>query len=168
VTVRRLVLVRHAKAAVGAVDAERPLTARGARDADAIGEWIARHSLVPERVVVSPARRAGQTWEHASARIAAASTAVVDERVYANTVSALLSVVGETPSDVQILAVVGHNPSIGGLANVLADEHGDAGARTALSGGYPTGGIAVFTVHMPWPDLAPHAATLTNFAAPRG
>src|SRR3954453_9424386 len=60
---RRLVLVRHAQAAQGEVDADRTLTERGARQAAAIGAWLAQTGLIPDRVVVSPARRAQQTWE---------------------------------------------------------------------------------------------------------
>jgi phosphohistidine phosphatase len=167
-TTRRLVLVRHAKAAEGAVDVERSLTGRGGRDAAAIGEWLARHSLVPDRVAVSPARRAGETWEHAAAVFAARSTPVVDERIYLNTVNALLSVVRGTPAKVQILAVVGHNPSMAELAGALEDDHADADARRSIDGGFPTSGVAVFMVHTPWSQLAPHAGTLTHFSAPRG
>ena len=63
---RRLLLVRHAQAAAGPVDAERPLTKRGALHAAAIGSWLAQAGLVPDRVLVSPARRALQTWERAN------------------------------------------------------------------------------------------------------
>lgn len=167
-TTRRLVLVRHAKAAGGVVDAERPLAARGVRDAVAIGEWIARHSLVPDRVAVSPARRAGETWEHAAAALVGGSPPVVDERIYVNTVDALLSVVRDTPPELRTLAVVGHNPSVAELASMLGDDRRDAGAGAAFARGYPTGGVAVFTVHTPWSELVPGGATLTHFRAPRG
>lgn len=167
-TTRRLVLVRHAKAAGGAVDAERPLAARGARDAVALGAWIVRHSLVPDRVAVSPARRAAETWEHAAAVLMAGSPSFVDERIYVNTVDALLAVIHDIPPEVQTLALVGHNPSIAELASVLADGDGDASARGELAHGYPTSGVAVFAVHTPWLQLEPSSATLTHFSAPRG
>ena len=43
-------------------DAERPLTARGHADAAAAGAWLARHGLLPDLVICSPARRTRQTW----------------------------------------------------------------------------------------------------------
>src|SRR5689334_8265 len=64
--VRRLVLIRHAKAAEGNVDRERPLAKRGMNEAPEIGRWLAERQLVPDRVVVSPALRARQTWERAT------------------------------------------------------------------------------------------------------
>jgi phosphohistidine phosphatase len=167
-TVRRLVLVRHSKAADGAVDVERPLSKRGIRDAGAIGAELRRLELAPDRVVVSTARRAADTWTHASAALPAASPPVADERIYDNTVDALLDVIRETPGEVQTLAVVGHNPSIEQLAHALDDEHGGRAARKELADGYSTSGIAVFTLPGGFADVAPGAARLTHFSAPRG
>jgi phosphohistidine phosphatase len=167
-TTRRLVLVRHAKAAAGAVDSERSLAERGVRDAIAIGEWFVGQSLGPDRIVVSPAHRAAQTWEHAAAVLMPGSPSFVDDRMYVNTVAALLEIIHETPSEVQTLALVGHNPSIAELADILDDGRGDAGARGELNRGYPTSGVAVFTVHTTWEQLEPSSATLTQFGAPRG
>ena len=63
---RTLVLLRHAKAEAAGSDApddaERPLTARGHADAAAAGAWLARHGLLPDVVICSPARRTRQTW----------------------------------------------------------------------------------------------------------
>jgi phosphohistidine phosphatase len=92
---RRLLLVRHAKAAQGGVDADRPLTKRGIRQAAAIGAWLEHAGLVPDRVVVSPARRAAQTWERAGAPLEPAPQLIVDERIYDNTVESLLEAIRE-------------------------------------------------------------------------
>lgn len=167
-TARRLVLVRHAKAADGAVDAERPLAARGVRDAAAVGEWLARHSLVPDRVVVSPARRARQTWEHAAAALAAAPAPILDKRIYVNRVGSLLSAIGATPPALRTVAVVGHNPSVAELTRMLEDDGADADAQEAIDRGFPTSGVAVLTVNVPWSQLAARTATLMHFTAPRG
>lgn len=165
---RQLVLVRHAKAAQGAVDADRPLTSRGARDASAIGAELLRHDVIPDRAVVSPARRARETWEQASADLPIGAPPVLDARIYDNTADALLAVVRDTPADVRTLALIGHNPSIERLADLLDDEAGDAAARAQLAEGYPTSGIAVFTLHAPYADITAGSATLTHFNAPRG
>ena len=159
---RRLLLIRHAQAAGGPVDAERPLTGHGAEQASAIGTWLARSGLVPDRVVVSPARRAQQTWARAAAELTAGPPPVLDGRIYDNTVEGLLAVVQETPDDVATLAVVGHNPSIGALAAAL-DE-----TRAEEVVGFPAGGVAVFGPAVPFTALAPGTAALTRFTVPRG
>jgi phosphohistidine phosphatase len=159
---RRLLLVRHAQAAQGPADAERPLTERGARNAAAIGAWLTSAGLRPDRVLVSPARRAVQTWERAGAELRTTVDPIADERIYDNTIEALLAVVQETPEDVRTLAVVGHNPSVGELAGVLDDARSDVGA------GFPAGGVAVFTLTAPFAAIAPGVATLSDFAVPHG
>ncbi len=163
---RRLLLVRHAKAADGPVDLERPLTGRGERRAAAIGAWLGQAGLVPDRVLVSPARRATQTWEQAGAQLAPGLRPVVDARVHDNTVESLLAAIRDTPDDVDTLAVVGHNPSVGELTAVLDDGRGDPAARRDLDAGFPTGGVAVFALDTPFAAITPGAATLSDFTVP--
>ena len=108
----RLLLIRHAKTAQGSPDEARQLTDRGRRDSAAIGDWLRSHSLVPDLVVVSPAKRARQTWELTG--IDAKSE--IDERVYENTESDLLAIMRGADESVATLAIVGHNPSIESFA----------------------------------------------------
>jgi phosphohistidine phosphatase len=159
---RRLVLVRHAQAAAAPVDVDRPLTPHGLQRAAAVGDWLSDGGLVPDRVLVSPATRARETWERAGA----GQQPVVEERVYDNTVEALLEAVRETPADVAVLAVVGHNPSIGELTDALDDGTGDPAARRDAAAGFPTGGVAVLDLDRPFAALAPGTARLVAFAVP--
>ena len=165
---RRLLLIRHTKAADGPVDADRPLTTRGEQRAAAIGAWLEQAGPVPDLVLLSPARRAAQTWELASAPLASGRPPVVDARIYDNTVESLLEVIRETPDDVRTVAVVGHNPSIGELAASLDDGAGRPAALRELRAGFPTGGVAVFALRAPFADIAPGTATLDAFAVPGG
>jgi len=164
---RRLVLIRHAKAADGQVDAERELTERGRSDAAAVGRWFADSGLGAPRVVVSPARRAVQTWELAAAASVAAPSPGLDARVYDNTLEALLEIIRETPPAVEVLALVGHNPSVEELAGHLDDGHGEAAARQELARKYPTSGVAVFELTGPWAQVGAGAGTLIDFVIPR-
>lgn len=163
---RRLVLLRHAQAGQAAADADRPLTERGEQQAAAVGRWLQRSGLVPDRVVVSAARRAVLTWERAAAQLPSVPTPVVDARIYDNTVEALLAVIAETPADIGTVAVVGHNPSIGVLARMLDDGTGDSAARRDLRDGFPTAGVAVFALGTPFDAVAPGTATLTALTVP--
>ncbi len=155
-------LVRHAQAGAAPVDADRPLTDHGRQRAAAIGAWLAAGGLVPDRALVSPARRTQETWERAGGGAAPA----VDERVHDNTVEALLEAIRETPADVSVLAVVGHAPSVGELTAVLDDGTGDPAARQDVSAGFPPGGVAVLEVDRPFAALAPGTARLSSFAVP--
>ncbi len=163
---QRLVLIRHAQAADGPVDIDRPLTEQGLRQAAAIGPWLERSGLVPGAVLVSPARRAQQTWEQAAAALEPAPTSAVDARILDNTVEAVLAAVQETSEDVRTLAVVGPNPAVRELVELLDDGQGDPAARRTLDTGFPTCGVAVLDLTVPFAAVAPGAATLSVFAVP--
>lgn len=165
---RRLVLVRHSKAADGPVDAQRPLAGQGQADAPAIGRWLAGQGLAPDRVVLSPAQRALQTWDLAAAEIAGAPSPTFDTRVYDNAIEALLAVVRETPVGVAVLALVGHSPSVADLARYLDDGRGDFAARHEVAQKYPTSAVAVFDLTAPWAEIGAGAGTLCAFVTPRG
>ena len=66
---RTLVIVRHAKSSwdYDVDDHERPLSARGRRDAEALGRLLSQRSLRPDLVFCSTATRTRQTWEYARA-----------------------------------------------------------------------------------------------------
>jgi phosphohistidine phosphatase len=159
---RRLVLVRHAQAADAPVDLDRPLTPLGLERAGAIGAWLAQHDVVPDRVFVSPARRTQQTWERAGA----GRPSVVDQRLYDNTVEAVLEVVREAGDDVAVLLVVGHNPSMGELVADLDDGTGDPTAQREAAAGFPTGAVAVLDLDGPFADAGPGTARLSALAVP--
>ncbi len=56
-----LLLWRHAEAADGSPDLERPLTAHGRAQAQAMAAWLAERLPKHLRILVSPARRAQET-----------------------------------------------------------------------------------------------------------
>lgn len=124
--------------------------------------------MAPDRVIVSPAQRAVQTWELAAAQIVDASSPMVDARVYDNSLEALLEIIRETPEAVSMLALVGHNPSIEELANYLDDGGGESAARNQMAQKYPTGAVAVFYLTVPWAHVRADTGTLTGFATPGG
>lgn len=170
---RHLIVLRHAKAAWPDVeDRQRPLAERGRRDAPAAGRWLRDaerriDGLRIDRVVCSPARRTRETWELAAAELGAPRQPVFDDRVYAATTSALLTVLRETPAHVRCVVLVGHNPGMQNLTLTLArGDSGDPLSRVREK--YPTSGIALFAVDGEWSELAPGQALLTEFAIPRG
>lgn len=163
---RRLLLIRHAQAAAASPDRDRPLTDSGVRAARAIGTWLRESGFAPDRVLVSSALRAQQTWATVAESLGDDPEPDVEQRIYDNTVEALLEVIAEAPGDAETIAVVGHNPSIGELAHALDDGAGNDAARRELHAGFPTGAVAVFLVSRPFAHLGPGAATLEGLTVP--
>ena len=149
---RTIILLRHAKSDwTGALpDFDRPLAERGRAQAPLAGRWLASHAGAIDLAVVSPARRARETWELVSAELAPAPPVRFDERVYAASADQLLAIAREAADDVRTLILVGHNPGMEQLASLLAGE--DVILRTA--------GIAEFGVDGPWSGLDVASAVL--------
>ena len=135
----RLLLIRHAKTEQGFPDEVRQLTDQGRADAAAIGRWLGANDAVPDAVVVSPARRARQTWQIAAEALTSDIPSTVDDRIYDNSVDNLLAIAREADESVTTLAIVGHNPSIEQFA-----------ARYGGSVGVSTGSVVVFDVAGSW------------------
>ena len=159
-TQRQLVLLRHAKSAWpdGVSDARRPLTDRGRRDAGAVGRWLRDHVDDLAAVSCSPAVRTRQTWELVSAELADPPAAAFDERIYAALPAELLAVVHDLPDGAPTALLIGHNPGMEELVELLS------GTRQGMS----TAALAVLTWQGAWADAAAHVAQMREHAAPRG
>ena len=163
---RRLVLVRHAQAGDAATDRDRPLSGVGQQQAANVGERLAGLGMVPDRVLVSPALRARQTWQGMSAALEGGPEPEVEERIYDNTLDGLFEVVRESDEDLRTLVVVGHNPAVGQFASDLDDGEGDGDARESLSSGFPPASVAVFEIDTPFAVVGPGTATLVRLLSP--
>lgn len=142
-----LVLIRHAKAEAHASDDHsREIAARGRAEAEELRQWLLHKAIRPDRVVVSTAVRARQTWECCSVGDV---QPVYDDRVYEASVPDLLEVLRDTPEDTGTVVLVGHNPSVEKLAWKLDISEP---ARDRTDRGLPTCGVAVFEV-AGWADL---------------
>jgi phosphohistidine phosphatase len=166
---RRLMLLRHAKterAEPGAADRDRKLTKRGRTDAQAIGAYMARHGLVPDLALMSPAARAQETWTLAADYFAKPPKAVDEERIYNASADKLMALVGAT-SRARSLLLVGHNPGFHDLAVELIAS-GDVAARERVSEKLPTSGLVVIDLAFDdWAQLHPHSGRLERFVYPR-
>lgn len=157
---RRLVLLRHAKSAWpdGVPDVQRPLNERGRRDAPAAGQWLREHVGALGVVVCSPAQRTRETWALVAAELDDAPTVVVDERVYAAEPEELLDVVRDLPDTADTALLIGHNPGVVELVELLGGQEREM--RTAS--------IAVLSWDGAWADAAADGARLDEHATPRG
>lgn len=117
--------MRHGKSAWDShapSDRSRPLTPRGHRDAADAGMWIVRKGLVPEAVVSSPATRAGQTALAAGAAWGLSADEIEwDPDLYGGGPDALRAAIARH-ADAKALLLVGHNPGMDEMANLLAAD----------------------------------------------
>ena len=157
---RTLVVVRHAKSdwSNAVPDDERPLAERGRRDAPAIGRWLAEHVRQVDLVVCSPAKRARQTWQLASAGLDAEPPVRYDDRIYTASPEGLLGVIDELPDESGTVVLVGHNPSLTDLVTLLSGESHEL----------KTSAVAVLRWPGSWADVHARSARLDATALARG
>ncbi|MFF7445300.1 MULTISPECIES: histidine phosphatase family protein [unclassified Streptomyces] len=164
---RRIVLFRHAKADWPQVtDHERPLAERGRKDAAEAGLRLADTAIPFDLALCSTSTRTRETWKLAVQGFAHRPKTVYEERVYEASPGELIAVLNETPDDVRNAVLIGHNPGIQGLADILGGaSEGDARDRMSRRG-FPAAAFAVLSFTGPWKSLEPGVATLVDYWAP--
>ena len=171
---RRLMLLRHAKTETDAPsgkDRDRRLDDRGRRDAAEIGGWISRHPPFPDRVLVSTAIRAHQTWDTAweamKNLVSQPQVEFLPELYGADPKHLLQTIRMASESDPKRLMLVGHNPGMHELALTLTGS-GDAAAKKALDHNLPTSGLAIFDFATDdWNEVAFRRGKLVLFVSPK-
>jgi phosphohistidine phosphatase len=167
---RTLLLLRHAKSDYpdGVTDHERPLAARGEREAALAGDWLRAHTPAVDAVLCSTAIRTRETL--ARTRIDA-PVRYLDELYDATpgmVIGEINRVAGMFDTEVRTLLVVGHEPAMSQVALGLADPDGsNSVAYEHITTKYPTSAIAELRTALPWDRLALSGAALTTFHVPR-
>jgi phosphohistidine phosphatase len=166
---RTIVVIRHSKAEQsGPSDMERQLSDRGMADAAEAGSWLAERGVEPDHALVSAAVRAQQTWEALADGAGWDLDADLDEALYDAGTESALQLLRDVPDHVRTLVVVGHNPAMASLAQLLDDGEGDEEAGTQMALGFPTSALVVFSYDGDWSDLDEASARVVAFHVGRG
>ena len=152
---RRLTLLRHGKAeAVDAYpeDYERPLTHRGAVDAQKMAAYLNKHNLVPDLILVSPAERAWATAEIIATECELEAKQVQCAReLYLGTPEKTWKLLAHRPASLHHIMICGHNPGLSELASRL----GPKPRRRELS---TAGIVTAVWHHAEWANVQPESA----------
>lgn len=122
---KHLLLMRHAKSSwkhTGLADHDRPLNARGKRDAPRMGTYLRSKELVPERILSSTAKRALKTAELVADACGYAGNIFQSRSLYAASPDEIVELLDKLPHDIGIALFVGHNPEIEELVDMLTGE----------------------------------------------
>ena len=131
-----LTLVRHAKSSWNhpdLTDRQRPLNARGERDAPDMGQRIVAHGIRPSLIITSPATRAWTTARIIASEIGYPTEFLQrEDSLYLASLDDLLGAVVAQDVGFNSLIVVGHNPGLTEFANFLIP---------GLTNNLPTAGV---------------------------
>jgi phosphohistidine phosphatase len=119
---RVLLVMRHAKADqdnLSSADLERQLTRNGKADADRQGTTLRERDLVPDFIVSSPAKRARATAKRVAHCSGYSGEIGTDDALYMRGVKVYLHVISEWSDEYSCGMVVGHNPDVSNLVQLL-------------------------------------------------
>ncbi len=157
---RYIWLIRHGKsrdASMAGSDHERVLAERGERDGATMQAFYAAHSRPAEWVWASSAARAQLTAEFVALGFTATITTAPE--LYLSSPEAALDVLRTTPTTVQSVAVVAHNPGLTYLANLLGAE--------PVTDNLVTFGSVLFATEVEWSSLAFHHNHFMSITTPK-
>jgi len=150
--VKRLTLMRHGNAQwkdPQFSDFDRPLNRRGNSESEGMARRLLELKLLPTVLLTSPARRAQQTAEIVARELGLSGRSMrTEESLYLAPAAEILRVIKALGPRIPHVLIVGHNPGITELANLL-----DPTSRTAE---LATGAICSLTFEARgWADAAP-------------
>ncbi len=123
---KTLLLMRHAKSSWkddDLPDFDRPLNARGKRDAPRMGKLLADRDLVPDQIVSSPARRARRTAGKLARSCGYAGAIELHDELYDSSAEDYTQVLRNLYYNEDRVLLVGHNPVLEDLLAQLTGVH---------------------------------------------
>jgi phosphohistidine phosphatase len=163
---KTLYLVRHAKSSwddPALPDLERPLNKRGWRDAPKMGEKLVNKGVSADAIWCSPALRSKETARFLASALRFPLSDIKEESaLYFSVLDDLLRDIQSCPDTVSSLMIVGHNPTITEISNMLTKQ----GVETIES--LPTCGIvALEFVTTSWIKLRKNTGKRVFFDYPK-
>lgn len=123
---KTLYIVRHAKSSWGSFDVndfDRSLNLRGERDLPLMAQELKKLGVNPDYIISSPAKRAITTAKGLAEGIGFSIDQIDQhENIYESSAEEMLKSIKTVADDVTELMIVGHNPSVSFLVNMLSNE----------------------------------------------
>ena len=117
-----LLLLRHAKSSWkddGLDDHDRPLNARGKRDAPRMGQLLRDEKLLPELILCSSARRCRKTAEHVIQSSGYRGETRITSELYEAGADQHRQILARLPDELGSVLMIAHNPGLEELLESL-------------------------------------------------
>ncbi len=160
-----LILMRHAKSAWDdpmADDFDRTLNGRGRKACKTMATWLVEQGHLPDKVVVSSARRTVETWERMASLMPETATMESSPALYhagSDIIQGILK--SQTAPSVMIIC---HNPGISEFAERILSSH----PKHPDFRRYPTAATTVIEFEADtWSDIGWGTGKVIDFAVPK-
>lgn len=160
--VKKIYLLRHAETfqlTGNQKDIDRELTATGFRDAVLIGKFMAGKSWIPDAIYSSSAQRANDTTHLVAEQLNYSSSKInYMEELYQATTRVLINIINQFNEEEDAVLVVGHNPHLSYLVELLTGEE---------IGALDPGGLVKLTAETDqWPSISSGTCSLSEVIFP--
>lgn len=159
---RRLILLRHAKSSWSDPtldDFDRPLNKRGRRDAPFMAKLFKNKNIIPDIIISSPSERTKLTiTEFIETLNYDKRNLRWDKQLYLASATKLLGIIKNLNENYSTIMIVGHNPGLTDLQNILCKDKID---------NIPTCGLVCMKTHFNWKDIEADCFELEFFEYPK-
>jgi len=157
---KRLYIVRHAKSSwadLSLRDVDRPLNARGNRDAPVMAKKVQNADAHIDALYCSISQRTRETAAHFKGGLTFGSIDYLD-KIYHAPYEQLIEVIYDIPADKNTAMIIAHNPGSTDLYNHYADDYLD---------NLPTCGIFLIQINGEWTDADQQHTTVSHLMYPK-
>jgi phosphohistidine phosphatase len=160
---KTLYIVRHAKSSwknPDLADFDRPLSKRGKEDAAVMGKRLRKLSVLPDLIVSSTAKRARKTAKSIAKQLGYPRKSIQKrDIIYHGMMPDLMDLIRGFDDSHNIVMLIGHNPDLTSLANMLTDQ---------FISNIPTCGFVCAEIEVDsWKNVAPRTARSVYFDYPK-
>jgi phosphohistidine phosphatase len=160
---KTLYLIRHAKSSwedITLNDFDRPLNDRGKKDAPLMGHVLKQQQILPDLMLSSPAKRAYSTGKKIAKAIGYSKKDIqTDKKIYHAEPNQILAIIQLLPESEHAVMLIGHNPGLTDLSNLLCRKHID---------NIPTCGVVCIEFDVEkWNQIIPESGKFIFFDYPK-
>lgn len=145
---KTLLLMRHAKSSwkdPDLSDHNRPLKKRGRKDTANIAKVLKKKELTPNQILCSSAVRASETAQILIEKLVYEGDVEYLDVLYMAEPETYIEKINSVPDEIEKLMVIGHNPGLESLVQILGDEIDSL----------PSGAVAVIVLPInAWTELS--------------
>ena len=161
---KKILIMRHAKSSWSdekLKDFDRPLNARGKKDAPKMGRYLKELGIAPDQIFSSPAERAKLTTLAVAKELGVNSVAIRwDEELYFGNPMAYLNAIRSADQDSNAVMTVGHNPMSAEIMSALSLQ--------SFTHHVPTAALACFETDVEkWKDVKQSGCKLLWIVSPK-
>lgn len=162
---KELIIMRHAKSdwdTESQSDFDRPLNERGKLAAPVIAQEFINRNIVPDKIFSSTAIRAKETAKLVAKKLNIELKAIeFDMRFYFGVKADYLQFIQQIPNEINRALIIGHNPHIENIVNILAQNKEKSEAM-------PTAAAAYFVFETEnWNKVLPNLGILNFILKPK-